>query len=455
MKKSILKYKDFLLEQNIAGSRTIEQAIQVAKTGKHDNQNFIDFLMTPFARRLTERPWVLVSTDRQLKSGTFMFKRINAVNPVSVGMFKTGYIRVVPDDPSRPSYPIITYADLAAMNLEDFVYKSSMDPTLLEDLNPYIFMMKHLENNFDMDAPAVEFPKFLRKKRNIKKGGNIFEILDVNGNVLAECPLSKESLPSINVIKERTLLSIQRLGIKEKEISGAFFSPDTFEFIGLQINDSKIDDSVINTERFGIDMHNSEMTNCIVNTGEGSGSIYKSLNVYLHNSEFKNVKISNDSGMTVNLTAEESVLDGSEIEIPEGKNTPYRIEIENCSVKGLKLPMIKTKKGSGMATISFRLDGVNISDSEDLSKMVIEMLNSGPPGTPVDPRFNNWISYDLKNCDFSGVDLSGFNGLNWDDVAAISDLASKNRNFDIDSLPRGISGRIKRMFRANDLFGED
>lgn len=457
VEKRILTYRDFLFEQNVVGSRTIEEAINVAKTGKVSNQNFIDFLMTPLAKRLAEAPWILVSTDKQLRSGTFMFKRIDATNPVSIGIFKTGYIRVVPDDPNRPSHPVINYTDLIGMNLEDFTYKSSMDPSFLENLNPYIFMAKHLENNLDMDGPASEFPKFLRKRRGIKKGINFFEITDKNGNMLAECPIDRRNLPSIVVSNGKQLVSVQNLAIQDKEITGAFFTPDIFDYINMGIFNSNVYDSVINVRKFSMSMKDSGMIDCVVNTGHEKKGEYDSLRLSLHNSEFKNVKINNGSGASLILIAEGSVLDGSEIEMSEIENIGFNIEIENCSVKGLKFPKVKREKVAYPTTMSFVLEGLKLSDSEDLSDLAIEMLNSGPPERRINAFLGNRVEYRIKNCDFSGVNMSRLDLSSWETLEDLPNFAADNKNFDIDSdtIPVDVRNRMKRIIRANDLFGED
>lgn len=452
----MLSFVDFVFENDLNNGRlSLQDAIAIAEKAKDASKEFIEFLKGPVARKFSSDPYVLISTPTQIRKGTYMFTVKGSVKKVAIGMFKNGYVRSVPyqtDSVQSQAQVLANYGYLLSFITPELEIKSSMtkkDFEYLNSINVYDLMSRFVSAKLDESATPEEFPKY----KKVIKGKRLKPYIElVNKQGASMGSVSLASPPTILIQPGKGVVTAHLNTIADKQLDGCVFDSETMNQLSLTAIKSSMNDST-----FGAKGMNLNFDECSL---IGSNIIIPRSTYQIAGSNFINIKNTNASkSMFVIGTSEqsyieckESNLDGSKFVLGDSLNSV--IGLEKCSVKGLEiignatqLPNIKQPWDVQQSRL--RLDGIKISESSDLSKIVSELINLGENAIQ---RFRwgnaEWV---IKNCDFYGVDLSGITLNNWKDPMKLIDLISSNKNFNLDNNPE-VGEKIQRISKTRTLF---
>jgi hypothetical protein len=276
---TILNYGTFLNEaMQIQGvPPELQEAISVAESSGSANPSFIEFLKGPGALRFSSDPFKLVSTNSQIKNGTFVFTSPNSDN--AIAMYKQGYVRVVPYGRNGQARVLINPEELITLINPEAEINQDFNTIPLESGEKYVrwndnidevvydYMTKFLDMKLDTSVTGRNFPGLIRMKgtSSVKKKAN--EALKAKINVFNSNNEKIATIPGsiVNSSKWKApFVNIEETSITNFESS--VWSPDVFDALIMRVYTRTGSDALLmNNSSFGakeeISMNMYSLTN--------------------------------------------------------------------------------------------------------------------------------------------------------------------------------------------------
>jgi len=442
-----MKFMDFVFETKAPkkGYLTLEEAKNLALQGG-SKKEFIDFLDSEFAKKVSTEPYMIISTPKQILEGTFVFTRdFNKGKAIKIRYDGKVFLG---------GSQILTHEDKFKYFMANAPIKSDgSNIDALESclLDKYVISSKFIEEKFDLDA--VGFPITKR----LKRGKFLFQAVDEQGNPAIHNGLPVDPIPfsgfmgffDPDIQKYSTIVNLDG----NYPLKGKMYLSDMLTLYTWGGKTSISGSNIAGSIHGG--MSESELNDC---------EIHGKQHLEYNGSSLQRTRFTNFEGT---LQFFKSNLSEAKIDLSSYRTERdwlfVQIGITDCKIDNLEISMEPFIKGNAL----LKLEKIKLSESKRVSELVINIINSFnknmTSGTDYYTRLRVSLLrhhkrinqtpkiYDLiKDCDFSGIDLSTID-LDAVPMDILLDLANNNKNLNVDSissLPRSAKAHMygSKMF---------